>query len=205
MKLAAAVLLAIAAAAPAAADDLSFRPFVMLSEQKFVATKTFEATFGQSTEPFWGGGLNITSDDRYYLEVSASRFKKTGTRAFVFNGTTFDVHIPQQVTITPLEFTAGYRFHRWQRILPTVGAGLGVYQYKQVSDFSTDAENVDTKHSGLIAEGGVEIRLQRWFGIVGDVHYTHIPGILGDAGLSKDLGEKDLGGLSARLKLVVGK
>lgn len=206
MKTALITALAILAAVPAAsADELSFRPFVMFSEEKFVATKTFEATFGQANQPFWGGGLNVTSDNRYYLELSASRFKKTGTRAFFADGQTFDLHIPQQVTITPIELTFGYRFQHWQHILPTLGGGVGWYRYEQSSDFSTAAENVDTKHAGAIVEGGVEVRLHEWFGIAGDVHYAYVPGILGDAGFSKDVGEKDLGGLSARIKFIVGK
>jgi len=205
MKRLALVLLALSAASSASAQELSFRPFLMFAEQKFVATQTFEATFGQATQSFWGGGLNITSDDRYYLELSASRFDKTGTRAFLFDGTAFDLHIAQRVTITPLEIAAGYRFHRWDKVLPTLGGGVGVYKYKQASDFSSDAENVDTQHAGLIVEGGVEVRLHRWLGVAGDVHYTYVPGILGDAGFSKDVGEKDLGGLSARVKLIVGK
>jgi hypothetical protein len=205
MRRLAALAVMLAAASPAAAQELSFRPFVMVSEQKFVATKTFEAAFGQANQFLWGGGLNITSEDRYYLEVSASRFKKTGTRALFFDGQTFDLHIPQRVTITPLEITAGYRFHKWRTILPTVGAGVGLYRYKQDSDFSTGDENVDTQHAGLIAEGGVEVRVHRWVGIAADLHYTHVPGILGDAGFSKDAGEKDLGGLAGRFKVIIGK
>jgi len=37
------------------------------------------------------------------------------------------------------------------------------------------------------------------------VHYTYVPGILGDAGISKDLNESNLGGFSFRVKAIVGK
>ena len=205
MRTAAVFVVALAAAIPASAQDLSFRPFLMFSAQKFSATQTFEATFGQATEQFWGGGINVTSDDQFYLELSASRFDKTGTRAFFFDGTAYDLHIAQKVTMTPFEITGGYRVKRWNGIRPTFGAGIGVYRYKQVSDFSTGDENVDTRHAGFIVEGGLELRLHRWFGIVGDVHYTHVPGILGDAGFSKDVGEKDLGGVAGRVKVIVGR
>ena len=66
-------------------------------------------------------------------------------------------------------------------------------------------DDVDTQHVGLIVDGGLEARLHRWFGVAGEVHYTYIPGILGSGGVSKEAGENDLGGLSVRIKLVVGR
>ena len=193
------------APAAALAQDFSFRPFAMFSEQKFAADKTFTAAFGSSSGSFWGGGLNVTQEDRFYLELSASRFKKTGQLAFVNNGQAFPLGIPQTVTVTPFEITGGYRFSTGPTIRPYVGGGVGIYRYQQVSSFSTDAENVDTHHVGGIVEGGAEVRLHQWFGVAADVHYTYVPGILGDAGISKDLNESNLGGFSFRVKAIVGK
>ncbi len=207
MRAAAALLIALLAAAPAAAQGLSFRPFVMFTEQQFDATQTFEATFGSARQGFWGGGLSITQDDQVYLDLSAARFEKTGTRAFFVNGSAFSTGIAQTVTITPLEMTGGYRFHPAPRIIPTVGGGIGLYRYKQVSEFSTDEENIDTRHVGLVVEGGVEVRLHRWFGVAADAHYTYVPGILGEepGAFSTDAGEKNLGGIAARVKVIVGR
>jgi hypothetical protein len=191
--------------AAALAQDFSFRPFAMFSEQKFAADKTFTAAFGSSSGSFWGGGLNVTQEDRFYLELSASRFKKTGQLAFVNNGQAFPLGTPQTVTVTPFEITGGYRFSTGSPIRPYVGGGAGIYGYQQVSSFSTDAENVDTHHVGGIVEGGAEVRLHRWFAVAADVHYTYVPGILGDAGISMDLNESNLGGFSFRVKALVGK
>jgi outer membrane protein W len=206
---AAALALALAAlvSRPASAQDFSLRPFALFTAQQFAATQTFEATFGQVNQPFWGGGLSITQDDRYYLDLSASRFEKTGSRAFFFNGTAFSTGVSQKITITPLELTAGYRFHPWPRVIPTVGGGVALYRYKQVSDFSTDEENVDSQHAGAVVEGGVEFRLHRWIGVAADVHYAYVPGILGEdpSAFSTAAGEKNLGGVAARVKLIVGK
>jgi opacity protein-like surface antigen len=205
----AAALVAIAVASPAAAQSrpyLSVRPFVMISEQEFRAVNTFEAIYGQANEMFWGGGVSLTQEDRYYLDVTASQFKKTGQRAFrTVGGEVFRLGIADRITITPLEFTGGYRFHRWKRALPYVGAGIGLYRYKESSDFATADENVDTRHAGAIVEGGVEFRLHRWIGAGVDAHFTHVPGILGDAGISKDVSEQDLGGISARVRVIVGR
>ena len=113
--------------------------------------------------------------------------------------------IPLTASLTPLEFSAGYRFHPWPQLRPYVGGGAGAYHYKESSQFSTDQENIDSTHAGVILEGGLEFRLHRWIGVAADAHYTYVPGILGDAGISKDFGEKSLGGIAARFRFIVGK
>jgi hypothetical protein len=185
----------------------SFRPFVMGSEEAFAAVETFKGTFGQSYEPFFGGGLQVVFNGKYYVEVNASRFKKTGQRAFLNNGETFGLGIAQTVTITPLEVLVGYRFKPRQmpRVRPYVAGGLAWYAYQQVSDFVDPADNVDTQHAGFAGQAGVEFRLHRWVGISGDVDFTHVGGIIGQGGISKDAGENDLGGVAARLRLIIGR
>lgn len=195
-------------AAPAAAQywsSIAFRPFVMAGRQQFAARTTFESVFGERTQTFVGGGLEITQDDRYYLALSASRFEKTGQRAFLFDGRTFRLGIPLTAAITPLEATAGYRFHLGRRVRPYVGGGAGLYHYTETSDLAASGETVDTRHAGAVAEAGVEVRLHRWFGVAADVRYTHVPGVLGAGGISKDAGEKDLGGVAGRVRVVVGR
>jgi hypothetical protein len=222
MKTLLAALFIVAAAMPAAAQTdqgMQLRPFGMFSVERMNAEQTFKAIFGQSNEIFWGGGLNITEDDQVYLELTASRFKKTGQRAFFNNGQAFGLGIPLTTTITPFEITAGYRFHRRlpprtravfrpggpARFIPYLGGGVGLYRYKETSDFAVSGDDVDTQHVGVIVEGGLEVRLQRWVGLAGEVRYTRVPGILGNGGVSKEAGENDLGGIAVRVKLVVGK
>jgi hypothetical protein len=68
------------------APMLSMRPFVMGGEQAFKASETFNAIFGNSREPFIGGGLQVVVYNQFYAEVSAPRFQRTGERAFFING-----------------------------------------------------------------------------------------------------------------------
>jgi opacity protein-like surface antigen len=192
---------------------MSLRPFVALEQEQFAARTTFDAVFGRSHQTVFGGGLNIVEDEQYYLELSASRFRKTGQRAFIDGDRVFGLGIPLRVTVTPFEMTAGYRFilrHRGGRrtrlpIMPYVGGGVGLYRYQESSDFSNDDEQVDERHVGGIAEAGIELRLQRWIGVAADVRYTRVPGILGDGGLSEQAGESDLGGIGARFRVIVGR
>ena len=186
---------------------ISPRVFVMAAKQQFSATTTFDAVFGAPAQPFWGGGGEVVFRGGLFVDVSASQFKKTGQRAFVSNGETFRLGIPLTATITPVELTGGYRIRlrNHETLIPYVGAGVGWYHYQETSSFSDSSENTDARHNGYLANAGIEFRVHRLVGLAGDVQYTHIPGILGDGGISKDAKENDLGGIAARFKLVIGR
>ena len=147
---------------PPVPDDepaIALRPFFLATGQRFSASQTFNAVFGQSFEPFFGGGLELAFRNGLYVDLTASRFKKTGTRAFLFNGTAFSLGIPLTATETPLEGTIGYRFtlRRAPSVVPYVGAGVGWYRYAEVSDFAAAGEDVDASHVGYLAVGGVGV------------------------------------------------
>jgi len=184
---------------------ISLRAFFLTTGESFAAKQTFNGIFGQSFEPLFGGGLELVQNGEFYLDVAASRFRKTGQRAFRSNGQNFGLGIPLTATITPFEVTGGYRYRMSPSIVPYAGVGVGSYGYKETSQFSDATENLDTRHAGFLVVGGAEVRLHRWVGISGDVQYTHVTGILGTAGISKEAGEKDLGGVALRLKVIVGR
>ena len=193
---------------PAAAQDapaLSIRPFVFGTIQSFTATDTFNAVFGQSYDPFFGGGVQVVIHDKFVVELGASRFKKTGQRAFVSNGQSFRLGIPLTATIVPFEITGGYRFKLSPRVRPYLAAGLGTYKYTETSQFNDTGEDVDVRHAGFVLNGGADFRLQTWISVGADVQYTRVTGIIGSAGVSQQAGEDDLGGVAARFKLIVGR
>jgi opacity protein-like surface antigen len=187
----------------AEADAFSARGFGFISREQFAAKTTFDAVFGDSFQRMFGGGA-LLAERGVFLEITASRFKKTGQRAVLLNDQAFGLNIPLTVTLTPLEFAAGYRFRRRTSIIPYVGGGFGSYHYTETSPFSDESENVDLRQVGYLAVGGAEVRVHRWVGVAADVRYTHIPGILGEDGLSKDADEKDLGGVAIGVKVIVG-
>jgi len=185
----------------------SVRLFFLATDQSFAADTTFRAAFGKSVEPFFGGGLQVAMDNGVFVEFGISRFKRAGQRAFFNNGQTFQLGIPLTATITPLELSVGYRFFASgsSRVIPYAAAGIGRYAYREESDFAVEGDNVDTHHAGYLASGGVEVRLHRWIGVAVDAQYTHIAGILGAGGISKDAGETDLGGIAGRVKVLIGR
>jgi opacity protein-like surface antigen len=200
-------LLALVAPAASAQDEpsLAIRPFVFGSLQAFSAIKSFDAVFGRSYEPFFGGGVQVVVHEQFFVELAASRFKQTGERAFISNGQSFQLGIPLTATLTPFEVTAGYRFKVSPGIRPYIAAGAGTYQYKETSSFNDPGEDVDVRHAGFVLNGGADFRLHPWIRIGADVQYTHVPGILGVTGVSAQAGEDDLGGVAARFKFIVGR
>ena len=143
----------------------------------------------------------------FYIEFGVTRFKKTGQRAFVSNGQAFPLGIPLTATITPIEFSAGYRFGatKW-KVIPYAAGGIGRYNYKEESDFSADGDAVDAHGVGYLANGGVEFRVQKWIGLSVDAQYTACPRHpRRQGGISQEAGETDLGGIAARFKVIVGR
>jgi opacity protein-like surface antigen len=188
----------------AQADAFSIRGEGFFAGQWFAASQTFDAAFGSNFGPFYGGGV-VMEERGIFFEVTGSHFSKTGQRAFVSGGQTYPLGIPLTASVTPFEFTFGYRFRRRQPIMPYLGAGVGAYSYSETSPSSAAGEDVDAHHAGYLVVGGAEFRIHRLIGIAADVQYTGIPGILGNAGLSKAFGETNLGGTAFHIKVLVGK
>ena len=53
--------------------------------------------------------------------------------------------------------------------------------------------------------GGAEIRVSKWVGVAADVQYTRVPGMLGQGGVSQQVGETDLGGMAGRVRVILGR
>ena len=226
----AAILLALGFASPAAAQTptrpparpaprrvlpplpaeppISFRPYVMGAENAFAAVETFKAIFGKVVRAVlrWRPPGDL-SRQVCYVEVGASRFQQTGQRVFRANGENFGLGIPLTASIKPLEITAGYRFRprSMPSIRPYLGAGLTSYAYEEKSNFDEPGEGLTTRGTGLVGVGGVEFRVHKYVGISADGAVAHVTGILGQAGISKDIGESNLGGISARIRLIIGR
>jgi hypothetical protein len=201
--------LALLAAAPAYAQ-LDVRPFVQFADERYAASKTFNALFETNTVPSWGGGVELVVHRRFFAEVAMSRMSKTGQRFFLDDSlNVFRLGIASHVTITPVEVSGGYRFGKQNaRVRPYASAGIGWYRYVQVDDFSDPSENVDQTHVGFAATGGLEVRIARWIGIAGDARFTHVAGILGQGGKtsgSQVANETDLGGVAARIRVILGR
>lgn len=193
--------------APAYPDRLQIRPFVSAGTTWFTASKTFKAVLGSGQGQDFGGGINLTQGPAW-IEFGARRFSKSGERVFVTNGgQVFPLGIDTDVTITPLEVAAGWRFRPLfsGRVRPLLGVGYTRLRYEESAAFAQDGDDVDESFNGFHVVGGAEVRLHRWVGVAADVVWTSVADALGDGGASKAFGEDNLGGTSLRLKLVIGR
>jgi hypothetical protein len=192
---------------PDLAPDVALRPFFLVTEQRFRAAQTFEAVFGTAVQPFLGGGVQLAFSNGLYADVAFSRFSKSGARAFLQGGEAFSLGIPLKATITPLEVTGGFRFGaEWSSlVIPYVGAGFGTYKYTETADFAVAGDDIDVRRSGYLIVGGAEFRVHRWIVAAADVQFTQISGILGEAGVSQQAGENNLGGIAARFRVMIGR
>jgi len=192
---------------PELAPDVALRPFFLVTGQRPAASETFEAVFGQTVQPFFGGGVQLAFSNGLYADVAISRFSKSGERAFLDDGEGFGLGIPLKATIMPIEATAGFRFGaEWSSVvIPYIGAGVSSYKYTESSDFAEPGDDISLRGTGYLVVGGAEFRLHRWVVASADVQFTHVGGILGDGGLSELTGEDDLGGVAARFRVIIGR
>ena len=193
---------------PASAQSrVVLRGFGDVGWTTFAADQSFSAVLGSDTGRAFGGGIEVVLPRHVFVTLRASRFHDVGQRVFLFDGRQFDLGIPTTITITPLELTAGYRFDRGWRLVPYGGAGMSRHRYEETSAFSEASERVDAHFSGYHVLGGAEFRLTRWLGAAVETQWATVPDALGNDpnSVSHEFEESDLGGMTFRLKVVVGR
>jgi opacity protein-like surface antigen len=202
------VAVAAITASPAAAQtEFMLRGFGDIGSTTFTAKKSFDAVLGSDSGLVFGGGVEAVLPQRVFVNVRASRFRGVGQRVSLFNGEQFDLGIPATITVTPMELTGGYRFDVGQRVVPYGGAGLGWHRYEETSRFANADENIDERFTGYHVLGGAEFRLAQWIGAAAEAQWATVPNALGDDpnSVSHEFDESDLGGVTLRLKVVVGR
>jgi len=119
------------------------------------------------------------------------------------DGEVYHLGVPDTIRMLPVTVSAGWRFVH-ERVTPCVGAGAGRITYRERTPFTDDAENVDSRFASYHVLGGVEFR-NEWVATAFEVQYTRAPGALGLSGASAAFNESNLGGISGRIKVLVGR
>jgi opacity protein-like surface antigen len=203
------VAIAVVFSTPAAAQTSAFslRGFADVGSTTFTATESFTAVLGDDRGAVAGGGVEAVVARRVFVNLRASRFREEGERVFLFGGEQFNLGIPTTVTVRPVELTGGYRFDFGGRVVPYAGAGLGWHRYEETSEFAEADENVDDTYRGYHVLGGAEVRLANWLGAAAEAQWATVPDALGldPNGVSAAFDESDLGGVTFRVKIVIGR
>jgi opacity protein-like surface antigen len=195
-------------ASRAGAQSLEVHGFADVGAMRFTASDSFDATFGSPVGVVFGGGGGVVLPQKIFIDARASRFKKDGERVLVSDGEIFPLGITSTVTITPFEISAGYRFGRaTDNVRPYAGGGISWYRYEQTDQFATPDENVNETYTGFHLLGGAEFRVSRWLGIAGEAAWTTVPDGLGQepTSIGTQFDETDLGGVTFRAKVVIGR
>jgi hypothetical protein len=182
--------------------------YAMFGNITFTATESFDAVLGESSGPIFGGGARLGLPwGGLFVDVGAWRFRGDGERVFVYNDEVFNLGIPVEITVTPLEISGGWRvrLRRAPKFIPYVAGGFTSMRYQETSEFSTSAEDVDENFSGYHVLGGAEYKITRWLGVAGEASWTTVPDAIGEAGVSQRFSETDLGGTTLRFKITIGR
>jgi opacity protein-like surface antigen len=200
------ILAAIAPARPALAQSIGLRGYAMFGVAQLAAKDTFEALADTSQQPVFGGGVQVTNIWKgVFADLGVSQIQTVeGERVFLDDGEVFELGIPLEVKMRPLDFAAGWRF-AFGRVSPYVGAGVTLFRYEETSEGSDPGEDVEESRNGPLFLGGVDVTIVSWLHAGGEIRYRQVTGILGEGGVSAEFGEDNAGGLTAAVRISIGR
>jgi opacity protein-like surface antigen len=201
-------IVAVAAMAPvsASAQSIGLRGYATFGVAQLAAKDTFEAVADTSQQPVYGGGVQVTNIWRgVFADVGVSQIEAIdGQRVFVDDGEVFELGIPLEVKMRPVDVAGGWRFAAG-RISPYVGVGVTFFTYEETSEGADADENVEESRTGPLFLGGVDVEILSWLHAGGEIRYRQVKGILGEGGVSAEFGEDNAGGLAAAVRISIGR
>jgi hypothetical protein len=195
-------------APPRQSKSIEIGGFAMLGDMNLWSTQSFDTIVGTHRGPIAGGGARVGLPwFGLFAEVGAWRMHEQGERVFMSNGTRVPLGIHEDITLTPIEFSGGWRmrFRKMPKLIPYVAGGYTSMRYQETSDFSATDEDIDQNFGGYHVFGGAEYKVWRWLGVAGEAQWTTVPNAIGEGGVSALFGEDNLGGRSLRFKITIGR
>lgn len=179
------------------------RGFGQASGTLFTANDSFETILKTGSGRMIGGGGQVVFPSGAFVLGSVERFRKTGSRVLVSGTQLYTLQIPDVVTVTPIQLTAGYRGQKSGPVVPYAGVGLGWQTFREDSP-SLAGAGISTGHIGYHILAGAELPIWSWFAVAGELGWSAVPKGFGGTGLSAVVNEDDLGGTTFRFKLILG-
>lgn len=193
---------------PAPSRGIEIGGYAMAGRFSFSASESFDTILGASAGPIFGGGATVGLPfGGLFVDIGAWRYSDSGERVLVLDGQTVPLGIPLDVTVVPLEISAGWKFRirRLPKLIPYAAGGYTSLRYTETSSFAGTSEDVDERFGGYHVRGGAEFKITRWLGVAGELAWTTVPDALGNGGVSAAFNEDNLGGTSFRARLTIGR
>lgn len=190
----------------ASSERIGGRVFGWGDWQQMTAKESFDAVTGSSSISGAGGGAEVHRLWRgVFVRASVSRMKAEGERVFVFDDTVFPLGIPMDITMTPIELGAGWRFKPLGgRMVPYLGAGALWVKYEETSEGDIGSERVNETYPGAVVFGGIDVSVWRFVSAGAEVAWRTAT-VKDPGGSLGAFGEKDLGGVSVRVMVSIGR
>jgi hypothetical protein len=182
--------------------------YAMFGRINFTANESFDAVTGKPSGTIFGGGARVGLPlGGLFVDLGAWRYRGEGERVLVADDQVFRLGIPVEITVTPIELSAGWRFRirRAPKLVPYAGGGLTILKYQETSEFANAGDDVDDSFNGYHLLGGAEYRILRWLGVAGEASWSTVPDAIGESGVSAAFDETDLGGTTFRIKITIGQ
>lgn len=199
------VMVALLWAAPAWAqtggDEFRGRLFVHFEGQAVTAKDSFEAVTGSTTIMGFGGGLEVQNVwSKLFIRGAISRLSTTGERVFVYEGEVFRLGVPLDITMTPIEVAAGWRFSPIgsRGTVPYIGGGALFLKHREESPGDLSGDGVNETYTGLAVFGGVEVPVWQKVSAGAEVGWRSAK-VKQPGGAMAGFGENNLGGITFRV------
>lgn len=175
--------------------------------ETFAASESFKAVFDSASAPVFGGGISVLTRPGLFADLRISRVRTSGQRVVVLDGTVYPLGVPNTLTVTPVEISAGFRWHRrnW-KVNPYLGGGMGWHRVSEQATAGIGSDNAPRTFAGFQALGGMDLPLGRWLTAAGEVRWTSVPGALDHTNsVGTAFGESNLGGASVLARVIIGR
>ncbi len=185
---------------------MGLRAFASVDIQRMTAARTFESVLGSPQVMAFGGGGEVLRVWRNaFARVAISRSSSEGTRVVVFDNDASPIGVDTSIRMLPLELAGGWRFHGRGRLVPYGGGGVVRLSFEETTEFDEPTDDTSETFLGSLVFGGLDLHLGGAFGVGAEVQHRRLPDAIGSAGASAAFGEHDLGGLTFRVWIGIGR
>ena len=182
-------------------DEFRGRLFVHFEGQAVKAKQSFEAVTGSTMMTGIGVGLEVQNIWKgVFLRGAISKLSKSGETVFVDEGVVYPLGVPIDITMTPIEVAAGWRFKALGRVVPYAGLGPMFLKHREEAEGDNSSESVNETFGGIALFAGIEVPVASIVSAGAELGLRKVT-VDSPGGTMRAFGENDLGGLTFRVMI----